>query len=70
VARGGCFDECTKQLNAMPAERWNKDVYNFKGQPLLASEALWYTFTLTAHHRAHGEVHLRLKNIKPPTWRS
>jgi uncharacterized damage-inducible protein DinB len=63
------FDECTKQLNAMPAERWNKEVYKFKGQPVLASEALWYTFTHTAHHRAHAEVYLRLKNIKPPAWR-
>jgi hypothetical protein len=54
------FDECSKQLNTMPAERWNTDVYKFKGQPVLASEA---------HHRAHAEVYLRLKNIKPPAWR-
>lgn len=63
------FDECAKQLEAMPAERWNKEVYKFKGQPVVASEALWYTFTHTAHHRAHAEVYLRLKNIKPPAWR-
>ncbi len=64
------FNECAKQLEAaMPAERWNKEVYKFKGQPVLASEALWYTFTHTAHHRAHAEVYLRLKNIKPPAWR-
>jgi uncharacterized damage-inducible protein DinB len=63
------FDKCAKELDAMPPEQWNKEVYKFQGQPVLASEALWYTFTHTAHHRAQAEVYLRLKNIKPPAWR-
>jgi uncharacterized damage-inducible protein DinB len=53
----------------MPPEQWNKEVYKFQGRPVLAYEALWYTFTHTAHHRAQAEVYLRLKNIKPPSWR-
>ena len=63
------FDTCAKELEAMPPDQWNKEVYKFQGHPVLASEALWYTFTHTAHHRAHAEVYLRLKNIKPPAWR-
>jgi uncharacterized damage-inducible protein DinB len=63
------FDTCAKELAAMPSEQWNKEVYKFQGQPVLASEALWYTFTHTAHHRAQAEVYLRLKKIKPPAWR-
>ena len=63
------FDKCAKELEAMPPEQWNKEVYKFRGQPLLASEALWYTFTHVAHHRGQAEVYLRVKNIKPPAWR-
>ena len=63
------FDTCAKELDAMPPEQWNKEVYKFRGQPVLASEALWYTFTHTAHHRGQAEVYLRMKNIKPPAWR-
>jgi uncharacterized damage-inducible protein DinB len=53
----------------MSPEQWNKEVYKFQGQPVSAYEALWYTFTHTAHHRAQAEVYLRLKSIKPPQWR-
>ena len=63
------FDTCAKELDAMPPEQWNKEVYKFRGQPVLASEALWYTFTHMAHHRGQAEVYLRMKNIKPPAWR-
>jgi uncharacterized damage-inducible protein DinB len=63
------FDKCAKDLDAMPPEQWNKEVYKVRGQPVLASEALWYTFTHTAHHRGQAEVYLRVKNIKPPAWR-
>ncbi len=41
------FDKCAKEVDAMPPERLNKEVYKFQGQPVLASEALWYTFTQT-----------------------
>ena len=50
----------------MSPEQWNKEVYKLKGQPVLANEALWYTFTHMAHHRGQAEVYLRVKNIKPP----
>jgi uncharacterized damage-inducible protein DinB len=63
------FDKCAKDLDATPPEQWNKEVYKFRGQPVLASEALWYTFTHMAHHRGQAEVYLRMKNIKPPAWR-
>jgi uncharacterized damage-inducible protein DinB len=63
------FDTCAKQIDGMSPEQWNKEVYKFQGQPVSAYEALWYTFTHTAHHRAQAEVYLRLKNIKPPQWR-
>jgi uncharacterized damage-inducible protein DinB len=63
------FDRCTKELDAMPPEQLNKEVYKFRGQPVLAREALWYTFTHMAHHRGQAEVYLRVKNIKPPAWR-
>ena len=63
------YDTCARALEATPSEQWNKEVYKFQGQPVLAYEALWYTFTHTAHHRAQAEVYLRVKNIKPPQWR-
>ena len=63
------FDKCAKELDAMPPEQLNKEVYKFRGQPVLAREALWYTFTHMAHHRGQAEVYLRVKNIKPPAWR-
>jgi hypothetical protein len=63
------FDKCANELDVMPPEQWNREVYKFQGQPVLANEALLYTFTHTAHHRAQAEVYLRLKNIKPPAWR-
>jgi hypothetical protein len=45
------FDKCAKELDAMPPEQLGKEVYKFQGQPGLAREALWYTFTHMAHHR-------------------
>jgi uncharacterized damage-inducible protein DinB len=63
------FDRCSKELDAMPSQQLDKEVYKFRGQPVLAREALWYTFTHMAHHRGQAEVYLRLKNIKPPAWR-
>jgi uncharacterized damage-inducible protein DinB len=63
------FDKCAKDLDAMPSEQLNKEVYKFQSQPILANEALWYTFTHMAHHRGQAEVYLRVKNIKPPAWR-
>jgi uncharacterized damage-inducible protein DinB len=63
------FDKCAKEIDAMPPEQWNKEVYKFRGQPVLAGEALWYTFTHMAHHRGQAEVYLRVKNVKPPAWR-
>ena len=63
------YDTCARALEAVPSEQWNKEVYKFQGQPVLANEALWYTFTHTAHHRAQAEVYLRLKKITPPKWR-
>jgi uncharacterized damage-inducible protein DinB len=63
------FDKCAREIEAMPPGRWDQEVYKFQGQPVLAREALWYTFTHMAHHRGQAEVYLRLKGIKPPAWR-
>jgi uncharacterized damage-inducible protein DinB len=63
------FEACSKALAALPPEQLGVEVYKFQGQPVLASEALWYTFTHMAHHRGQAEVYLRVKNIKPPAWR-
>ena len=63
------FDRCAKTFDAMPVGQLDQEVYKFKGQPVLAREALWYTFTHMAHHRGQAEVYLRAKNIKPPAWR-
>src|SRR6476661_9587601 len=46
------FDKCANELEVMPPEQWNREVYKFQGQPVLANEALLYTFTHAAHHRA------------------
>jgi uncharacterized damage-inducible protein DinB len=63
------FDQCGEAVDAMPPEQLNREVYKFQGRPVLAAEALWYTFTHMAHHRGQAEVYLRMKNIKPPVWR-
>ena len=63
------FEKCAKEVDAMPQEQLNKEVYKFQGQPVLAREALWYTFTHMAHHRGQAEVYLRVKDIRPPAWR-
>ena len=63
------FDKCAREVDGMSPEQWNKELYKFQGQPVLAYEALWYTFTHAAHHRAQAEVYLRLKKITPPKWR-
>ena len=63
------FNKCAKELDAMTPEQLDKEVYKFQGQPVLAREALWYTFTHMTHHRGQAEVYLRVKTIKPPAWR-
>ena len=63
------FDACARAVEGMPPEQWTKEVYKFQDAPVVASEALWYTFTHMAHHRGQAEVYLRVKNIKPPAWR-
>ena len=63
------FDACAAALQAIPPDRLSAEAYKFQGQPVLAYEALWYTFTHMAHHRGQAEVYLRVKNITPPAWR-
>jgi uncharacterized damage-inducible protein DinB len=62
------FDKCSKEIGALTPEQWSREVYKFKDQPVVAHEALLYTFTHMAHHRGQAEVYLRMKNIKPPGW--
>ena len=63
------FDACAAALEVIRPERLSAEAYKFQGQPVLAHEALWYTFTHMAHHRGQAEVYLRVKNITPPAWR-
>ena len=63
------FDRCAKELDAMTPEQLDKMVYKWEGRPVIAWEALWFAFTMTAHHRGQAEVYLRVKNIKPPGYR-
>ena len=53
----------------MTPEQLDKVAYKFEGRPVIAWEALWFAFTMTAHHRGQAEVYLRVKNIKPPRYR-
>ena len=63
------FDKCAKELDAMAPEQLDNVAWKFQGRPVLAWEAMWWAFTMTAHHRGQVEVYLRLKNIKPPAYR-
>ncbi len=36
---------------------------------MLGVEWIWSYFTHTAHHRGQAEVYMRVKNIKPPSYR-
>ena len=63
------FDKCAKELDAMTAEQLDKVAWKFQGRPVLAWEAMWWAFTMAAHHRGQAEVYLRVKNIKPPGYR-
>jgi uncharacterized damage-inducible protein DinB len=64
----GTFDKCAKELDAMTPQQLDNVAYEFQGRPILAWEAMWWAFTMTAHHRGEAEVYLRLKNIKPPHY--
>ena len=63
------FDKCAQELDAMTPEQLDQMAYKWEGRPVIAWEALWFAFTMTAHHRGQAEVYLRLKNIKPPAYR-
>lgn len=63
------FDTCAKQVDAMTPEQLDSVAWKFQGRPVLAWEAMWWAFTMAAHHRGQAEVYLRVKNIKPPGYR-
>jgi uncharacterized damage-inducible protein DinB len=63
------FDKCAKELDAMTPEQLDNVAWKFQGRPVLAWEAMWWAFTMTAHHRGQAEVYLRMKNVKPPGYR-
>ena len=62
------FDYCLKVLSGMKDSDLEKMI-GPEGRQLTAREVMWSYFTHTAHHRGQAEVYLRLKNIKPPTYR-
>ena len=63
------FEFCNKAVAAMTPERLDTVVgpaaRNLTGSGF---EWLFGYFTHTAHHRAQGEVYLRVKGIKPPDY--
>ena len=63
------FDKCAKELDAMTSQQLDNLAWKFQGRPVLAWEAMWWAFTMAAHHRGQAEVYLRVKNIKPPAYR-
>lgn len=63
------FDKCAQELDAMTPEQLDNVAWKFQGRPVLAWEAMWWAFTMTAHHRGQADVYLRVKNIKPPRYR-
>ena len=63
------FDKCARELESMAPEQLDGVAWKFQGRPVLAWEAMWWAFTMAAHHRGQAEVYLRVKNIKPPAYR-
>ncbi len=62
------FDYCAKALNEISADKLDA-MSGPEGRQLTGRERLWAYFTHTAHHRGQAEVYLRVKNIKPPSYK-
>jgi uncharacterized damage-inducible protein DinB len=62
------FDYCLKTLDTLSADKLNA-MTGPEGRQLVGYERIWSYFTHTAHHRGQAEVYLRVKNIKPPTYK-
>ncbi len=62
------FEFCDKAVAAMTPDRMHT-VVGPPNRNLTGFEWLWAYFTHTAHHRGQAEVYLRVKGIKPPTYR-
>lgn len=62
------YDFCDKALESITEEQLDK-VSGPEGRQMPGRDVLWSYFTHTAHHRGQAEVYLRLKNIKPPTYK-
>jgi len=58
------FDFCIKALAEVTPEKLDALT-----APLSGRERLWACFTHTAHHRGQAEVYLRIRNIKPPSYK-
>ena len=62
------FDFCTKALDDINEEKLEA-MTGPEGHQMSGRERLWAYFTHTAHHRGQAEVYLRVKNVKPPSYR-
>ncbi|MDQ6706748.1 MAG: DinB family protein [Acidobacteriota bacterium] len=62
------YDFCGKAIDAITDEQLVK-MAGPEGHQMAGHDVLWSYFTHTAHHRGQAEVYLRLKNIKPPTYK-
>lgn len=63
------YDKCVREVESIAPDQFDATVYKYQGAEISALEALWYGFTQASHHRGQAEVHLRVKNIKPPAYR-
>lgn len=62
------YDFCGKAMDSITDAQLEKMV-GPEGHQMAGHDVLWSYFTHTAHHRGQAEVYLRLKNVKPPTYK-
>ena len=65
---GDAFDYCSEAIGSLTDDRLN-DMRGPEGRQVSIREVLLGVQTHMAHHRGQIEVYLRVKNIKPPTYR-
>lgn len=62
------FDYCTRTLEQITEDQL-KTPKGPEGRQMTGAERLWAYFTHTAHHRGQAEVYMRVKDLKPPSYR-
>ena len=65
---GDSFDYCGEAIGALTDDQLN-EMRGPEGRQMSIRELTQATLMHMAHHRGQVEVYLRLKNIKPPTYK-